>query len=182
MTEIWKPVKNYEGLYEISNYGRIKRLAYTREIQKQTMTFKDKMLKPIIHQNGYLVVSLSKNNKQKIYSIHRLVAQTFISNPNNYKYINHKDEDKTNNQVDNLEWCDNKYNLNYGTRNERASKSLGKKIKCVETGIIYNSMTDVERKLKIAHNTISKVCQGKRHTAGGYHWEYVKESEVKTSL
>ena len=146
------------GLYQVSNYGRVKRLAYTRKIQKQTMTFKDKILKPILHKNGYLMVSLSKNNKQKIYSIHRLVAQAFIKNLKNYKYINHKDENKANNNVDNLEWCNNTYNLNYGTRNERASRSLSKKVKCIETGLIYDSMTKVEKQLKIAHNSISKVC------------------------
>lgn len=122
------------------------------------MFFKDKVLKPITHKNGYLVVSLSKNNKQKIYSIHRLVAEAFVNNPENLPYVNHKDEDKTNNNISNLEWCDNTYNLNYGTRNERAGKSLGKKVKCTETGIIYNSMAEVEKQLKIAHNSISKVC------------------------
>ena len=150
------------GLYEINNLGRVKRLSYTRSIfvnnKTQIMTFKDRILKPIRHNNGYYAVSLSKNNKHKIFLIHKLVAQAFIKNPNNYKCINHKDENKSNNYTDNLEWCNHKHNNNYGNHNKRIAEALGKKVLCIETGIVYKSMTEVERQMGIAHNSISKVC------------------------
>ena len=150
------------GLYEISNLGRVKRLSYTRSIfvnnKTQIMTFKDRILKPIRHNNGYYAVSLSKNNKHKIFLIHKLVAQAFIKNPNNYKCINHKDENKSNNYIDNLEWCNHKHNNNYGNHNKRIAEALGKKVLCTETGIVYKSMVEVERQMGIAHNSISKVC------------------------
>lgn len=136
------------GLYEISNLGRVKRLSYTRSIfvnnKTQIMTFKDRILKPIRHNNGYYAVSLSKNNKHKIFLIHKLVAQAFIKNPNNY--------------TDNLEWCNHKHNNNYGNHNKRIAEALGKKVLCIETGIVYKSMVEVERQMGIAHNSISKVC------------------------
>ena len=150
------------GLYEISNLGRVKRLSYTRSIfvnnKTQIMTFKDRILKPIRHNNGYYAVSLSKNHKHKIFLIHKLVAQAFIKNPNNYKCINHKDENKSNNYIDNLEWCNHKHNNNYGNHNKRIAEALGKKVLCIETGIVYESMVEVERQMGIAHNSISKVC------------------------
>ena len=150
------------GLYQVSNLGRVKRLGYTRSIfvnnKTQIMTFKDHVLKPIRHNNGYYADSLSKNNKHKIFLIHKLVAQAFIKNPNNYKCINHKDENKFNNYIDNLEWCNHKHNNNYGNHNKKIAKALSKKVLCVETGIVYKSMVEVERQIGIAHNSISKVC------------------------
>ena len=108
--EIWKDCKGYEGKYQVSNFGRV----WNANNQRY--------LKPWISKGGYYLVNLiSKNGKIKHESIHRLVAIAFIDNPCNYPQVNHKDEDKTNNRVDNLEWCDSKYNNNYGTRNERIS-------------------------------------------------------------
>ena len=113
MIEKWLPVPDYEGKYWISNLGRLKN-------NKQIM-------KPMVATNGYLIACLWKNNKQKKFVIHRLVANVFIDNPNNYKEVNHLDEDKTNNRVDNLEWCSHKYNMNYGKVREKISKSkIGK--------------------------------------------------------
>lgn len=108
--ETWKDIKDYEGLYQISNLGRVK------NIKKQ------KILKPL-NINNYLRVVLSKKGKVQNKYIHRLVAETFIPNDNNYKEINHKDENSMNNQIDNLEWCNRKYNINYGTGNLRRSIS-----------------------------------------------------------
>ncbi len=110
MEEIWKDIKNYEGIYQISNLGKVK------NIKKQ------KILKPL-NINNYLRVVLSKKGKVQNKYIHRLVAETFIPNDNNYKEINHKDENSMNNQIDNLEWCNRKYNINYGTGNLRRSIS-----------------------------------------------------------
>ena len=113
MIEKWLPVPDYEEKYWISNLGRLKN-------NKQIM-------KPMVATNGYLIACLWKNNKQKKFVIHRLVANVFIDNPNNYKEVNHLDEDKTNNRVDNLEWCSHKYNMNYGKVREKISKSkIGK--------------------------------------------------------
>lgn len=110
--ELWKDICGYEGLYMISNLGNIKSIK------------KDALLKPIQNNNGYSRVSLYKNGKYKAFSVHRLVAEAFIPNPGALPQVNHKDEDKSNNKVDNLEWCTAKYNSNYGTIKERRKKSL----------------------------------------------------------
>ena len=109
--EVWRPVRGYEGLYEVSNYGRVKSL--------KRNTAHERIMKPIKDSYGYLIVCLNKNGKQTNKKIHRLVAEAFIPNPNNLPQVNHKNEIKTDNRVENLEWCDNKYNTRYGTRGER---------------------------------------------------------------
>ena len=111
MDEIWKDKKNYEGHYQVSNFGRVKSIKFGKE----------KILKQSI-RHGYYCVVLSKNGILKNYFVHRLVAEAFIDNPDNLPQVNHKDECKTNNIVSNLEWCDRKYNINYGTRTEKCSK------------------------------------------------------------
>lgn len=109
INEIWKDIKDYEGLYQISNLGNVKSLNYNH-------TGKEKLLKPQITKDGYCRVQLSQNNKHKQHSIHRLVAQAFLPNPDNLPCVNHKDEWKQNNIVSNLEFCDNYYNANFGDR------------------------------------------------------------------
>lgn len=119
--EEWKDIPNYEGLYQASTYGRIKSLKRFRYNHSKKQIAEERILKPGV-VNGYLRVSLWKDNKFKNYLVHRLIAMTFIPNPNNYKCINHKDETRKNNKVNNLEWCTHKYNNNYGTINQRRSK------------------------------------------------------------
>ena len=156
MIEEWKRIKDYED-YEISNFGRIK--SYKQDKNgKITLGNKDK--------KGYLTKTLYNKDGCKTFKVHRLVAQAFIPNPNNLPQINHKDENKTNNNVKNLEWCTNKYNLNYGTRNKRAAKTMGKKVVCVATGEIFNGIREASRKYNIDRSDISKCCQEKRKTAG----------------
>lgn len=121
MKEIWKDINGYEGIYQISNLGNVKSLdRYVNSAIKNNSKVKRKgqLLKPKLNQ-GYYEVSLIVGNNRKWFKVHRLVAEAFIPNPNNYPQINHKDEIKTNNRVDNLEWCDAKYNCNYGTRNSK---------------------------------------------------------------
>lgn len=162
--EIWKEIEGYEGLYQVSNLGNVKSL------NKR----KGRILKTIKDHFGYLRVRLSKQGELKNHKIHRLVAETFLDNPNNYKQVNHKDENKTNNKVDNLEWCTPKYNCNYGTRNQRITNAQkGKQVLCIETGVIYPSANEVERQLGYNLGNISKCCNGKYKTAYKFHWKYV---------
>ena len=117
MEEIWKYIEGYEGLYEVSSYGRVRSLGQFVNHNYGGYAYrKGRILKPGLGSRGYLSVTLSKNGIQKNYSVHRLVAQAFIENPDNLPQVNHKDEDRTNNNVTNLEWCDAKYNVNYGNR------------------------------------------------------------------
>lgn len=117
MDEVWKDIEGYEGLYQVSNLGRVRSLNYNH-------TGEIKLLKQDISHNGYKRAMLYKDGKMKRYLVHRLVAMTFISNPDDLPIVNHKDENKTNNNVNNLEWCTYKYNNNYGTKKEKLSKSM----------------------------------------------------------
>lgn len=194
-TEIWKDVSNYEGLYQVSNLGNIKSLNYGR-------TGEERLLKPVKNNDGYLLVTLCKNGKPKRYLVHRLVASAFLPNPNNLKEINHKDENSLNNRIENLEWCDRKYNCNYGTRTKRliatrcindpnnesykkmvetrakkssvnAEKSIIQYTKdMIEVGR-YKSLSEAERQTGIPYQNIGKCCKGKLKSCGGYIWRYL---------
>ena len=169
MKEIWKDIKDYEGLYMVSNQGRVKSMNYNH-------SGKEKILKTGTYKSGYLYVVLYKNNKQKHFSIHRLVAEAFIEIPEElkqyigtaYVQVNHKDENKQNNNVENLEFCDNKYNSNFGTRNERiaAKNTNGKLSKPVlqydlEGNFIkeWPSTRECERN-GFSHGAVSACCHG----------------------
>ena len=156
-----KDIKNYEGLYAVTSCGRVWSYKYK------------KFLKPRDNGKGYLFVGLFKDGVHKQYYIHRLVAEAYIPNPENYPMINHKDENKANNCLQNLEWCNASYNTNYGTRNEKVSNKL--KIPILQYDLNGNfirewpSATDVGREVK-AH--ICHCLKGKLHTAYGYIWKY----------
>lgn len=125
MIEIWKDILGYEGLYQVSNLGRVKSLNYHK-------TRKEHILKPT-NCHGYLRVNLSKNKNRKSYLVHRLVGEAFISNFDNLPEINHKDENKHNNCVENLEWCDRQYNNTYGTMLQKNRDSHNPKpVKCLD--------------------------------------------------
>ena len=117
--EIWKDIKNYEGLYQVSNIGRVRSLYTT---QFGVLHKRIRILTPTDNGNGYLIISLSKNKKRKKKYIHRLVAEAFINNDKNYKIINHIDKNKQNNNVNNLEWCTQKYNVLYSIENFKKPK------------------------------------------------------------
>lgn len=169
--EIWKDIEGYEGLYKISNFGRIKSLPRNTTIKKE------KILKQL-KRNGYLYVKLCNNGDIKSFSVHRLVALSFLKNPNNFDYVNHKDENKYNNKVENLEWCSQKYNINYGSRNIRVAKKLSTPI-CqydLEGNFIkkWDSIQEAIREYNNYH--ISSCLKYKRKTACGFIWKYCKSN------
>lgn len=177
--EMYKDIEGYEGLYQISNLGNVKRLAGKG-------CRKERLLKYHTNSDGYEIVCLSKNGICKRYKVHRLVAATFIPNPTYLQEVNHKDENKANNTVDNLEWCTKKYNINYGYGNKHRSNSLvnnvykSKPILCVELNKIFPSLAEAARFFnKNQQGNICKCLKGVRSKALGYHWQYVeKKKEV----
>lgn len=183
MDEQWKDVVGYEGLYQVSNLGRIKCLPKTIHYgwyNNKVVEQREMIKKNTLDRNGYLFTILTKDGVRKNHLIHRLVAQSFLPNPNDYECVNHKDENKTNNYVDNLEWCSHKYNSNYGTIRQRISNAtMGernhnhKKVLCVETGIIYNGTGEAERETGIKSNHIRKCAIGKVKSNQELHWKYV---------
>ena len=122
--EIWRPIEGYEGLYEVSSYGRVRSLdRYIKNGHSSYRLHKGKVISLLKGEYGYIQVNLYYNGKNYKKYVHRLVAQAFIPNPNNLPQVNHLDEDKTNNRVENLEWCDAKYNINYGSRKDKARET-----------------------------------------------------------
>ena len=167
MEESWKDIEGYEGLYQISNKGRVKSL-------KNNKTKKEKILKPI-NVKGYLKVDLYKNKTRKNLLVHRLVANAFLTNPHNLLEVNHKDENKQNNSVENLEWCTHKYNNNFGTRNERSRKAQSKKVyqysKDGELISVWESTSECQRN-GFDHGAVASCCRGERKSHKCYIWSY----------
>ena len=207
MIEEWKDiviekngvVYNYTNKYQVSNFGRLRALNFHRSGYS-------KLLKLRNTSDGYLQVGLRKDGKQTMFRVHRLVANAFIENPNNLPVVNHKDENKQNNNVDNLEWCTVEHNNTYGSRVENMakthtgmkrsqdtcdniSKSLkgkntgdknprAKKVMCIETGYVFTTVKDAAQWCNLKWSTtIIKCCKGEADTAGGFHWKYVEEDE-----
>lgn len=170
MKEIWKDIPEYEGIYKISNLGRVKS--------------KNKIRKPYLRKTtGYCYVTLSKNNKVKCYSIHRLVANSFIDNIEKKPYVNHIDGNKQNNNVKNLEWVTQKENVIHAIKVLKVDYSKGieimhekNKVKVIRSdGIVFNSIKEAKEKLNNKNAHIVEVCQGKLKTACGYGWKYYRE-------
>lgn len=168
MEEIWLPIKGYEGLYEVSNLGNVRSLNYKRS-GKIGNIIKN------IDKKGYVFVTLYKNGKHKSHKVHRLVAEAFIPNWFNEPQINHKDENPKNNNVDNLEWCDCSYNINYGTRNYKVSSSLSKIVLQFTLDGEFIREWNTSKELKIngfQQSAISRCCCGERKFHKGYIWKY----------
>ena len=152
-----KDIKGYEGLYAVTSCGKI--WSYKRK----------KFLVPVDDGHGYLRICLCKDNKRKNYFIHRLVAEAYLPNPENLPQINHRDENKTNNCLQNLEWCDAKYNSNYGTRNEKIKKPILQFSLDGEFVREWPSATDVGIEVQ---GHICNCLNGRRKTAYGFIWKY----------
>ena len=161
MEEIWKDKKDYEEHYQVSNWGRVKSIKFGKE----------RILKPQKDKDGYLQVTLCKNNNQCQFKVHRLVAEVFLPNPNNYKEVNHKDENKTNNVVTNLEWCDRKYNQNYGTRTEKCSKKVYQYTLDGQFVKEWKSTMECGRN-GYRQGNVAACCRGKLKTYKGFIWRY----------
>lgn len=169
--EIWKDIKGYEGIYQVSNKGRVKTMARYINSKSNSKSFrKEKILKPI-NVLGYQKVCLI--NKFKF--IHRLVAETFIPNPQNLPCVNHKDENKTNNSVENLEWCTHAYNNSYGTRLERVHSKERKKVfqytLCNELIKEWSSTMECGRN-GFNQGHVAECCRGERKHHKGYIWSF----------
>lgn len=178
MNEIWKDIKGYEGLYQVSNLGNVRsvdRIVLRNGIQ---VPRKGKILNQIKF-GDYLTVHLSKNGIKKHFRIHRLVAEAFLSNPDNLPIVNHKDYNVFNNNVDNLEWCSYKYNNNYGSRNQKLSNTrTGKSayIKVIQTSLTgdfikeWSSVKEITDTTGYSYGYLLMVLSGKYESAYGYKW------------
>lgn len=160
-----KDIKGYEGEYAITSCGKV--WSYKRK----------KFLKPEKCRNGYYLVALYNNNHRQRFLIHRLVAEAYIPNPENKPQVNHKDEDKSNNNVNNLEWMTAKENMNYGTVQKRRIEKAKIPIYCVELDRIFDSAKSASIELGLTASNITAVCKNKQNTTGGYHFKYFEENE-----
>ena len=178
INEIWKPVVGYEGLYECSNMGRVKSVdRYVPHIYEGEYQFiKGRIRKTKLNNGGYEMLSLFRDGKEKTCLVHRIIAEAFLPNPYNLPEVDHKDECKTNNFVENLEWCDREYNLYYGTRRQRqAEKEMVPVIQYTKDGMLikkWDSMQSVMDYLGINRGNISNCCSGRCKSVGGYKWKY----------
>lgn len=180
MEEIWKDIKGYEGLYQVSNFGRIKSV---KEFNYQKIL----KLSKNDARGGYMQVVLCKNGVTKMFRVHRLVAMMFLPNPENLPQVNHKDENKENNSVDNLEWCTMEYNLEYSDVAHRWVSCGLKQIEKMKKPVCqydrygylikeYESIRDAERETGVLSQGISRCCMGKQSYSGNFVWRYKNDS------
>ena len=182
MSEEWRDVVGYEGLYQVSNQGRVKSLE--RKIPHWCggeRTVKERILKPKTDRYGYLIVGLYAAGKRKMLRVHRLVCQTFHENPGNKPQINHINEIKTDNRARNLEWATARENSNFGTRNERMAKTKSKPVGQYTLGgelvKIWPSAMEAQRQTGFSRGNICKAANGNYKTAYGFIWKYVERKE-----
>lgn len=174
--ELWRDIAGYEGIYQVSNQGRIKSLDRFIDIVWQgkivRKPLKGKIKTPNVQNNGYYIVWLcDSESNRKALLVHRLVASAFIENPNQFKDVNHKDGNKLNNGVSNLEWCTRSENIKHSYRVLNHRKN-SKAIRCIETDKRYESAADASRVTGINCGGIKHALRGISKTAGGYTWVY----------
>lgn len=165
--ETWKDIKGYEGKYQVSDCGNVKSLAREHPLNKCN---DNKILKPS-ERRGYLTVMLWNDGVGAWRSVHRLVAEAFIPNHEGKQQVNHIDGDKHNNNLSNLEWSTPKENVRHSF-DVLGRKAHSRKVLCVETGEVFESLQEVTRKTGIDYRHISCCCKGRRGRTGGYHWRY----------
>ncbi len=184
--EIWRDIAGYEGLYQVSNLGRVKSLERPVAAKSGTKrTVRERILKSAPDRDGYLLVNLyDSSRKMKTFLVHRLVCEAFHENPENKPCVNHIDENKVNNAESNLEWCTVAENNAHGTRNARIGKAVARALskpvgQYTRDGKllikVWQSTHEVERQLGFAHPNIIAVARGKIKTAYGYVWKYIDE-------
>ena len=176
--EIWKDIKGFENYYQVSNLGRVKsKFRIIERIDGKNIRKEEKILNPYTSKKGYLMVDLSVYGKRvrKTIAVHRLVAIAFISNIENKPQINHIDGDKTNNRIDNLEWCTNKENQHHAIINGlHTFDSLEKPIAMMdELGNVIKIYKSSREARRDGYIHASSVANGKRKTCGGYYWKYI---------
>lgn len=172
--EIWKDIPGYEGYYQASTCGRIRSVDRIVRQQGRGKAFdglrKGRILKSRLLNSGYLVVWLCKDGKSKALTVHRLIADTFIPRNDERSDVNHKDGNKGNNNIENLERCTKSENIKHSYRVLKHKSPYKKSVVCVETGMIYMSISDAERDMELYPSSVSHVINGKCKTAGGYTW------------
>lgn len=177
--EEWRDIEGYLGLYQVSNFGRVKSLSrIVCEKTGKQKHIKERILKPGYIRGGYLGVALHNGCGQKTFKIHRLVAKAFIPNPDNLPFINHKDENPQNNCVWNLEWCTHTYNINYGSCKTKMAERKAKPVVQYDLNMNfiaeYPSIKEAEKALGIRH--ICDVCLGRYKQSSGYIWRYKEQA------
>ena len=172
--EVWRDVKGYEGLYQVSNMGRVKSLGRKDRFGR---VIKERILEPAVTHNGYLRVGLHVDGKRKMLRVHRLVCEAFHENPDNKSEVNHVNENKTDNRACNLEWSTRTENCNHGSRNERVAKALSKPIgqfsldgKLIK---VWQSACEARRQTGFDQGYVGAVARGKFKQAYGYIWKYI---------
>lgn len=180
MEEIWRDIPDYENIYQVSNLGRVKSLeryvdAYIKNQEKCLK--KEKILKGSYDGKGYVMVRLYKDGIIKTKKVHRLVAQAFLENPNGLPQINHKNEIRTDNRLENLEWCDSKYNNNYGNHKIFGTKKIIQYDKDGNVIRIYDSINEASATTNVIATGIGKCCNRKQLTAGNYVWKFYKKED-----
>ena len=184
--EIWKDIEGFEGYYQVSNMGRVKSLERTVCNGRGYYKIPERILKPKKNRGGYLQVHFYKDGKEKFYSVHRLVATAFCENPEGYTDVNHKDENKQNNCMENLEWCSRLYNNTYNGRAKKIGKKVAEKLRNDPNrskpviaihkinGLIleFPSVREASRQTGINLGNLCSCLKGKQKTAGGFAWHY----------
>lgn len=177
--EVWKDVLEYEGFYQVSNYGNVRSVERvirhnSKDGKHALRKLRSKLIRKELNCNGYYIVGLHKNGTHVKRTIHRLVAIAFIPNPDGKETVNHKDGDRANNNMENLEWCSQSENIIHASRILHTLTYHGKSVRCVETGEIFPSIKKAAQKYGVAGTNLGNAIRGKgQNRCAGYHWEYI---------